>query len=74
MIIKCKSSNRFLAEINIEEYYKNLKKMGIDITTPIKLKFACSKCKMIEEYEVFPTHYDKVNAYMNKRVDNSKKI
>lgn len=73
MIIKCKSSNRFLAEINIEEYYNNLKKMGIEIITPITITFACPKCKMIEEYEIFPTHYQKVNAYMNKRVDNNKK-
>lgn len=69
MIIKCKSSNRFLCEINMEDYYNNLKKLGVDISTPIKLKFACPKCKMIEEYEIYPTNYIKINAYMNKGID-----
>lgn len=63
MIIKCKASGRFLADINIEDYYNNLKKMGIDITTPIKLKFACPKCKMIEEYEVYPSRVIHTASY-----------
>lgn len=63
MIIKCKASGRFLAEINIEDYYDNLKRMGVDIITPIKLKFACPKCKMIEEYEVYPKRYIHTTSY-----------
>lgn len=69
MIIKCKSSNRFLAEIDIENYYKNLKKMGIDITTPIKLTFACPKCHLTEVYEVYPTHYVRSEVINSKNVD-----
>lgn len=67
MIIKCKSSNRFLAEIDIEKYYEGLKKMGVDVTIPLKATFACPKCKMIEEYDIYPTHYIKTNAYMNNK-------
>lgn len=63
MEIRCKVSKRFLAEINIEEYYESLKKVGVDITLPIKLKFACPRCKMIEEYEIYPTHYTHIKSY-----------
>lgn len=63
MEIKCKTTKRFLCDIDIEEYYNNLKKIGVNITTPIKIKFACSKCKMIEEYEIYPTHYVHIKSY-----------
>lgn len=63
MEIRCKVSKRFLADINIEEYYESLKKIGVDTTLPIKLKFACPRCKMIEEYEVYPTHYAHIKSY-----------
>lgn len=63
MEIKCKATKRFLCDIDIEEYYNNLKKIGVNITTPIKIKFACSKCKMIEEYEIYPTHYVHIKSY-----------
>lgn len=63
MVIKCKASGRFLADINIENYYRDLQKMGIDIKTPIVLKFACPKCKMIEEYEVYPTKVIHTKSY-----------
>lgn len=63
MIIKCKRSKAFLAEINIEDYYKSLLKMGIDVSIPIKLKFSCRKCHLIEEYEIYPTHYELIKSY-----------
>lgn len=63
MEIRCKATKRFLFEIDIENYYKNLKKIGIDITTPIKLKIPCQKCKMIEEYDLYPTHYIHIRSY-----------
>ena len=61
--LRCKASKRFLLEINIEEYYNNLKKMGIDITTPLKIKIPCQRCKMIEVYEIYPTHYTHIRSY-----------
>ena len=61
--LRCKATKRFLFEINIEEYYKNLKKMGVDITTPLKIKIPCQKCKMIEEYEIYPTHNIHTKSY-----------
>ena len=36
--IRCKASKRFLIDINIEDYYNKLKKIGVDITFPIKIK------------------------------------
>ena len=61
--IRCSATKRFLFEINIEEYYKNLKKMGVDITTPLRIKIPCQKCKMIEEYEIYPSHYTHIKSY-----------
>lgn len=63
MVIKCKASGRFLADINIEDYYKGLQKMGVEIKVPIVLKFACPKCKMIEEYEVYPSKIVHTKSY-----------
>lgn len=63
MEIRCKATKRFLLEIDIEEYYIKLKKMGIDITAPLKIKIPCGKCKMIEEYEIYPTHYTHIKSY-----------
>lgn len=57
MRIRCKETGTFLCEVNIEEHYSQLKKMGIDITTPITIKFSCRKCKCIEYYDIFPTKY-----------------
>ncbi len=68
MEIKCKISRRFLCDIDIEDYYSNLKKMGVDITTPIIIKFACRQCKCIEEYEIYPTHYTLV-ARHDRQID-----
>ena len=43
--------------------YNNLKKMGIDITTPLRIKIPCQKSKMIEEYEIYPSHYTHIKSY-----------
>ena len=71
MIIKCKGSNKFLANINIEKYYANLKKMGIEVGTPLIIEYPCPKCKMIEVYEIYPTHYIHIKSY-KRDVDNNK--
>ncbi len=71
MEIKCEASKRYLFKINIEEYYKNLKKMGIDITTPIVVEYPCPRCKMIEVYEIYPTKVIHTKSY-KREVDRNK--
>lgn len=63
MEIRCTCSKRYLFKIEIEKYYENLKKMGIDITTPIIIEYPCQKCKLIEVYEIYPTHYKHIKSY-----------
>lgn len=70
MEIKCQASKRFLFNIEIEAYNNDLKKMGVDITTPLKVSIPCQKCKMIELYEIYPTHYEHIQSY--KRVVDKK--
>ena len=60
---RCTCSKRYLFKIEIEKYYENLKKMGIDITTPITIEYPCQKCKLIEVYEIYPTHYKHIKSY-----------
>lgn len=63
MDIKCHATKRFLFKIEIEEYYNNLKKMGIDITLPLIVEYPCQKCKLVEIYEIYPTHYKHIKSY-----------
>ena len=63
MDIRCTCSKRYLFKIEIEKYYENLKKMGIDITTPITIEYPCQKCKLIEVYEIYPIHYKDIKSY-----------
>lgn len=63
MEIKCQATKRFLFNIDIENYYNNLKKLGVDITTPLIIEIPCQKCKMIEVYEIYPTHYIHTKSY-----------
>ena len=44
MIIKCRKSNRFLAEVNIEEYLEALEKEGIVQEIPLKIIVPCKSC------------------------------
>ena len=57
MIIKCKKSNRFLAEVNIEEYLETLEKEGIVQEIPIKITIPCKSCKQIEVYNIYKNKY-----------------
>lgn len=63
MQIKCQATKRFLFKIDIENYYNNLKKMGVDITLPLVIEIPCQRCKMIEVYEIYPTHYTHIRSY-----------
>ena len=57
MIIKCKKSNRFLAEVNIEEYLEALEKEGIVQEIPIKITKPSKSCKKIETYNIYKNKY-----------------
>lgn len=63
MQIRCKSSKRFLLDINIEEYHNAFTKMGLDITLPLKIEVPCPKCRLIEVYEIYPTTYKHIKSY-----------
>lgn len=53
MILRCHASNRFLAEIDIEEWNRQLARIGISQQTPLKVKIPCRTCKCTEFYEVY---------------------
>ena len=57
MIIKCKKSKRFLCEIDIENYLKHLKDIGISLELPLRIVIPCRSCKKIEVYNVYSSHY-----------------
>lgn len=57
MRITCKKTKRFLCEINIEEYLKNLEKLGISQQIPLKIKTRCRACKKDEVYYIFKDRY-----------------
>lgn len=63
MEIRCQATKRYLFKVEIEKYYENLKKMGIEVETPLIIEYPCSKCKMIEVYEIYPTHYRHIKSY-----------
>lgn len=67
MEIKCNATKRFLFKINIEDYYNNIKKIGVDITLPLTIEIPCQKCKMVEVYEIYPTHYNHIKSYKFKK-------
>ena len=58
MVIKCKKSKRFLCEINIEDYLKNLEQLGISQQIPLRIIIPCRACKQIEIYEIYEKHYN----------------
>lgn len=63
MEIRCKATNRFLLNIDIENYYNSIKKMGLNITIPLVIELPCPTCKMIEVFEVYPTCYKHIKSY-----------
>lgn len=68
MQIRCKASNRFLANINTKEFFSDIQVLtGANIEVPIKLKFACRHCRMIEVYEVYKDKYIHIASYKNKK-------
>lgn len=69
MEIRCHASKRFLMEIDIEKYVDDIKKMGLDLQTPLTIKVPCKTCKSIEVYEVYKDRYRFISSYIH---DNKK--
>lgn len=57
MEIKCRKSNRFLMDIDIENYLKQLEDIGIVQEMPIKVTIPCKSCKQIEVYYIYKNKY-----------------
>lgn len=57
MRIVCKKSKRFICEINIEEYLKNLEELGISQQIPLKITTRCRACKEDETYLIYKDRY-----------------
>lgn len=53
MVLRCHASNRFLAEIDTESWYNELRKLGIEQQTPLNVKVPCRTCKCSEIYELY---------------------
>lgn len=53
MEVRCPRTKKFHFNINIEEYITDLEKLDIEQQTPIRVRIPCSKCKMIEEFEIY---------------------
>lgn len=58
MIIKCKKSKRFLFEIRIEDYLKNLESIGIMQELPLEVIVPCKICKEKEIYHIYKNRYE----------------
>lgn len=68
MIIRCKSSKRFLGKIDTKTFFENLKKTtGINIEIPITIEIPCKRCGMIEVYEVYQNKCSHVRSYKNNK-------
>lgn len=63
MQIRCKSSKRFLLNIDIEKYHAAFTKSGLDISIPLIIEVPCPRCRLIEVYEVYPTTYKHIRSY-----------
>lgn len=68
MEIRCKSSKRFLGNIDTESFFDNIRNMtGINVEVPLKIELICKKCGMVEVYEVYRDKYRHIKSYKNKK-------
>lgn len=58
MKIRCKLSRRFLVDVDIETYLKNLRALGIKQEIPLVITLPCPRCHQIEVYEIYEDRYD----------------
>mgnify|MGYP003305081833 CR=1 FL=1 len=57
MKIRCKKSKRFLLEIDIEGYLKNLRRIGIKQEIPLRITLPCPRCHKVEVYDIYEERY-----------------
>lgn len=57
MKIRCKKTRRFLVDIDIELYLKNLRALGIKQEIPLRITLPCPRCHTVEVYEVYEDKY-----------------
>ena len=69
MEIRCKSSKRFLLNINIEEYHNLFRKSGLDISIPLIIEVPCPRCRMVEVYEIYPSTYKHIKSYKYEKIE-----
>lgn len=63
MEIRCHASKRFLMNISIEEYIKELEHLGISQQTPLLIEVPCRTCKLVEVYEVYKNGTKYIKSY-----------
>lgn len=63
MEIRCKSTKRFLCKIDIENYLKDLEKLGIIVSIPLIIEIPCRACRTIEVYEIYKNRYKYIRSY-----------
>lgn len=67
MVIKCKKTKRFLAQINYDEIINLLAEYGVVLERPLEIVIPCKNCKCSEIYHIYKDHY----IYKgNKTIDN----
>jgi len=72
MEIYCKATKRFLMSVNVESYIKSIEQLTkYNITLPIRIEIPCRVCKMIEEYDIYPTHYVHIKSYKRDLTSNN---
>lgn len=69
MLIRCKKTKRFLAEINYDEIISLLEKYNVSLERPLKIVIPCKNCKTSEVYHIYKDHYVFVE---NKTIDTNK--
>lgn len=57
MKIRCKLTRRFLVDIDIETYLKNLRALGIKQEIPLRITLPCPRCHKIETYDIYEDRY-----------------
>lgn len=67
MVIKCKKTKRFLAQINYDEIINLLAEYGVVLERPLEIVIPCKNCKTSEIYHIYKDHYIFKG---NKTIDN----
>lgn len=64
MVIKCKSSRRFLFKIDTDIFYNTIDSLlKTKVEVPLIIEVPCKKCGMIEVYEIYRDHYIHKKSY-----------